>query len=212
MGKGYFTLLVSFALGAASGSAIAWIISNEKAQRDFEQKLNSVREEYKKYYSNQTVEEHNEDYHDSDFIEDQVSGGDFNSYVSSDGDFNSYVSLAKTYDEPIDYTAFSQANDDQGPVVITSEEYSEEEEYTKLEINFFEDGESYILTDETYDPIDDISKIVSKRDLEEFISQSDEDELFTKCESKKCMYSIMKNGITWEEFLRGHPIILDTRY
>lgn len=202
MSKGYFTLLVSFALGAASGSAIAWIISNEKAQRDFEQKLNSVREEYKKYYSNQTVEEHDDDYHDSDFIEDQVS----------DGDVNSYSSLAKAYDEPIDYTAFSQANDDQGPVVITSEEYSEEEEYTKLEINFFEDGESYILTDETYDPIDDISKIVSKRDLEEFIYQSDEDELFTKCESKKCMYSIMKNGITWEEFLRGHPIILDTRY
>lgn len=202
MGKGYFTLLVSFALGVASGSAIAWIISNEKAQRDFEQKLNSVREEYKKYYSNQTVEERDDDYCDSDFIEDQVS----------DGDVNSYTSLAKTYDEPIDYTAFSQANDDQGPVVITSEEYSEEEEYTKLEINFFEDGESYILTDETYDPIDDVSKIVSKRDLEEFIYQSDEDELFTKCESKKCMYSIMKNGITWEEFLRGHPIILDTRY
>ena len=42
-----------------------------------------------------------------------------------------------------------------------------------------------------------------------FINNKDQDEIFTKSDARDCLYSICKQGETWEEFVQNHPIIIE---
>lgn len=226
MNKLYISVAVAFISGIAAGAAGAWAYAHKKAQEDFDAKLDSVRKEYKRYYIEKSEEPENSKEDDS-----------VNAPAETEEVVENYVSIASTYSNPIDYTSYTpvastppksdsdaekemadilKEDDPTRPRIIPEDEYyyySEDETTTKLDIWLFksEDGD-LVLTDETFDPLDEPYKVITKEDLEEFSSQEEMDETYTVCESRDCVYSICKQQMSWEEFLRTHPVILDTRY
>ena len=150
-------------------------------------------------------------------------------------DSNDYEEIIQNYDreiaiavedQPVDYTEYAikqskdyikhaiadpiedseNDHDPAKPYVITDEEYYDDDEYTKIELFLFDD---YLLTDELWDPLEEPEKVVPMADLKKFIEDEDEDELFTKSDSRHCLYSICKQDETWDDFVRRHPIILE---
>ena len=150
-------------------------------------------------------------------------------------DSNDYEEIIQNYDreiaiavedQPVDYTEYAikqskdyikhaiadpiedseNDHDPAKPYVITDEEYYDDDEYTKIELFLFDD---YLLTDEFWDPLEEPEKVVPMADLKKFIEDKDEDELFTKSDSRRCLYNICKQDETWDDFVRRHPIILE---
>ena len=100
-------------------------------------------------------------------------------------------------------------NDPERPYVITPDDYYDDEELTKIELYLFDDG---LLTDDNWDPIEEPEKVVPMAALRAFVLDKDMDELFTKSDSRQCLYTIEKQRETWDEYVSHHPIIVDTRY
>lgn len=217
MRKLYISVALAFVAGLAAGAAGTWTFANKKAREDFDAKLDSVRKKYKELGSaTENVSDISEETPDE----------------KADSE-ESYVEIAKNYSDPVDYTSYTQVeseemvpaeedttkeesdilhNDPTRPRVISEDDYYYEEEMTKLEICLFETDGDPILTDDAWDPLDEPYKVITKEDLDAFVKQDEEDEIYTLCEARNCMYSISKQGLTWEEFLRANPIIIETRY
>lgn len=223
MSKVYIYAAGAFLAGLATGAIAAWKFANEKAQRDLEEKLKSVKDDYKELYSRIMISE-NEPEKD---LKDESDSG-FNQQ-----DVNTYELYAGSYDKNIDYTSYSAENaseekspekedEDDGPDiyrndpsrprVITDEEYYDEPDMNKLSICLFEDEENPVLTDDAWDPLEEPYKVITKEDLDSFLAQDDVDEIFTVCEARNCMYSIEKQGQNWDTFLKHNPIIIETGY
>ena len=220
MKKLYISVAVAFLSGVLAGAAGTWVYANKKAQEDFDSKLDSVKKQYKRHYI------YKESYSPKETtVEEQAE-------QEKVQEVESYTTIASNYSDPIDYTSYTQvdepvmegaapeeevpdilSDDPTKPRVISEDDYYYEEEMTKLEICLFEteDGDP-VLTDEIFDPLDEPYKVITKEDLVGFITQDETDEIFTVCDSRQCMYSISKQGVSWEDFLRTHPVILDTRY
>lgn len=217
MRKLYISVALAFIAGVAAGAAGTWTFANKKAREDFDVKLESVRKKYKER-CNATE--------DAVDISEEIPD-------ENDNSEETYVEIAKNYSDPVDYTSYTQVeseeialpednaakeesdilhNDPTRPRVISEDDYYYEEEMTKLEICLFETDGDPILTDDAWDPLDEPYKVITKEDLDAFVKQDDEDEIYTLCEARNCMYSISKQGLTWEEFLRANPIIIETRY
>lgn len=217
MRKLYISVALAFVAGLAAGAAGTWTFANKKAREDFDAKLDSVRKKYKELGS---VTENVLD------ISEETPDEKANSEET-------YVEIAKNYSDPVDYTSYTQVeseemalteedttkeesdilhNDPTRPRVISEDDYYYEEEMTKLEICLFETDGDPILTDDAWDPLDEPYKVITKEDLDAFVEQDEEDEIYTLCEARNCMYSISKQGLTWEEFLKANPIIIETRY
>lgn len=217
MRKLYISVALAFVAGLAAGAAGTWTFANKKAREDFDAKLDSVRKKYKELGS---VTENVLDI--SEETPDEKADSE-----------ESYVEIAKNYSDPVDYTSYTQVeseemvpteedttkeesdilhNDPTRPRVISEDDYYYEEEMTKLEICLFETDGDPILTDDAWDPLDEPYKVITKEDLDAFVKQDEEDEIYTLCEARNCMYSISKQGLTWEEFLKANPIIIETRY
>lgn len=217
MRKLYISVALAFMAGLAAGAAGTWTFANKKAREDFDAKLDSVRKKYKELGS---VTENVLDI--SEETPDEKADSE-----------ESYVEIAKNYSDPVDYTSYTQVeseemvpteedttkeesdilhNDPTRPRVISEDDYYYEEEMTKLEICLFETDGDPILTDDAWDPLDEPYKVITKEDLDAFVKQDEEDEIYTLCEARNCMYSISKQGLTWEEFLKANPIIIETRY
>lgn len=217
MRKLYISVALAFVAGLAAGAAGTWTFANKKAREDFDAKLDSVRKKYKELGS---VTENVSDI--SEETPDEKADSE-----------ETYVEIAKNYSDPVDYTSYTQVeseemvpteedttkeesdilhNDPTRPRVISEDDYYYEEEMTKLEICLFETDGDPILTDDAWDPLDEPYKVITKEDLDAFVKQDEEDEIYTLCEARNCMYSISKQGLTWEEFLKANPIIIETRY
>lgn len=217
MRKLYISVALAFVAGLAAGAAGTWTFANKKAREDFDAKLDSVRKKYKELgNATENVLDISEETPDE-----------------KDNSEESYVEIAKNYSDPVDYTSYTQVeseemvpteedttkeesdilhNDPTRPRVISEDDYYYEEEMTKLEICLFETDGDPILTDDAWDPLDEPYKVITKEDLDAFVKQDEEDEIYTLCEARNCMYSISKQGLTWEEFLKANPIIIETRY
>lgn len=217
MRKLYISVALAFVAGLAAGAAGTWTFANKKAREDFDAKLDSVRKKYKELGS----------------VTENVLDISEETPDEKDDSEESYVEIAKNYSDPVDYTSYTQVeseemvpteedttkeesdilhNDPTRPRVISEDDYYYEEEMTKLEICLFETDGDPILTDDAWDPLDEPYKVITKEDLDAFVKQDEEDEIYTLCEARNCMYSISKQGLTWEEFLKANPIIIETRY
>lgn len=225
MSKVYIYAAGAFLAGLATGALTAWKFANEKAQRDLEEKLKSVKDDYKELYSRIMItdespekdnpEDTSENFTEKDRTEYESFAGNYNPN-SKKVDYTSYSSSDKTPEEPADEKDEDDPdiyrNDPSRPRVITAEEYYDEPDMNKISICLFEDDENPVLTDDVWDPLEEPYKVITKEDLEEFLAQDDDDEIFTVCEARNCMYSIEKQGQNWGTFLKHNPIIIETGY
>lgn len=215
---------VGFIFGAAIGSAISWLVANKQYAERMAKELESYKKAVKELASK------DDDKEDKHFTEDEQE----EIYQEIARNYDSEIEQA-TKDQPIDYTSFTMhdsfmdavnenrnfikqaisepiedadidKNDPERPYVISDEEYYDDDVTTKIELFLFDDC---LLTDENWDPIEEPEKIIPMEAMRVFINNKDQDEIFTKSDARDCLYSICKQGETWEEFVQNHPIIIE---
>lgn len=223
MKKIYIFSLISAVVGAAAGAGICWSIAKKKYDHKLAVEIDSVRASYARYirerktppdytqHCQEMIDEIKEDAvePETDSIENMndVSYVDYTRYYSSE---NSDTPQISREDETIEVS--SENDSGNRPYVISEEDYYDyidNEDVTPIEIYLFDDG---FLTDEDYEPIEDPNKIITQEALRVFLASEEQDEMFTRVDSRNCIYCIEKQGLTWEETLKRHPIILETDY
>ena len=219
---------IAMIFGAVIGGGAAYAYATYEYEKRMVKELDSYKRALdaldmtdEKDESDDTVE------HDAktDISEEPTVKKDPNDYEEIIQNYDREIAIA-VEDQPVDYTEYAikqskdyikhaiadpiedseNDHDPAKPYVITDEEYYDDDEYTKIELFLFDD---YLLTDELWDPLEEPEKVVPMADLKKFIENEDEDELFTKSDSRHCLYSICKQDETWDDFVRRHPIILE---
>ena len=214
MNKTYIYAAIALLVGAAGGAATGVYISKKKYEARLAEEVESVKVSYTRYIR-ECREKSSENTPAHEDVDDPQ---EYTTYTAIAGNYA--LALEKgAAEQTVDYTSYADETDSSGnpdippsstPVVVSEDYYYEnEDDYTKIEIYLFDDG---FMSDEDYEPIEDPNKIVQKADISKFLSDDENDELFTKVDAKKCLYCISKQGETWDEVLRRHPFILETNY
>ena len=229
MNKSYILAAVSFVLGVGSGFGGAYIYLKKKHEEKLAEEVDSLKKAYGRQSRRNVSDIVSNDIHDENDVESTVEKNDYVDLVNDLGyddddsekktvEYTNYYKTESIDDFPEDTETIEDlpTNDPYRPRVISDEEYYDyEDTYERIEINLFEndsDKTDYTLTDIAWEPLEEPFKVICKTDLENFIEQDEEDEIFTVCDGRHCVYSIMKQGQSWDEFLRNNPVIVETRY
>ena len=229
MTKANVSAIVSFVLGIAIGVSGSYIYLKKRHEKQLAREVESLKEVYgRKKSSTASIDDILDDRTQRELQDEAVKqvkdlvnrlgydNSDISAPVTTNNDYTSYFDGKDSIDEfPEDDTdeyIDLPKNNPSRPRVITDEEYYDEPDMEKIEINLFENGVDYVLTDTSWEPLEEPYKVITKADLEAFVEQHDEDEIYTVCDARHCMYSIMKQGQSWDEFLKNNPVIVETRY
>lgn len=207
-------------VGAAAGGVVSWFVANKY----YEERMARETRSYKKAIDTFRASDDEDD--QTDIFEEDTK----EVYQQIASNYDAEIDSVNK-DQPTDYTAYSGTNavaesrnyirnaislpvdnpfvdedDPERPYVIPDEDYYEDESTTKIELFLFDD---LLLTDECWDPVEEPEKVIPMEALRAFVNNEDQDEIFTRSDYRDCLYSITKQGETWEEFVQNHPIIVE---
>ena len=209
---------VAMIFGAVIGGGLAYVYATQEYEKRMRKELDS----YKRALDALDMQETTvEDEPENDISEETPQG---TVYEEMAHNYDREIAIAAE-DQPIDYTEFAvkqsrdyirnaindpvedseNDHDPEKPYVISDEEFYDDEDYTKIELFLFDD---YLLTDEFWDPLEEPEKVIPMKDLKKFV-EDEEDEIFTRSDSRRCIYTITKQDETWDEFVKRHPVILE---
>lgn len=210
---------VAMIFGAVIGGGLAYVY----ATQEYENRMRKELDSYKRALDALDMQEATvEDEPENDISEETPHG---TVYEEMAHNYDREIAIAAE-DQPIDYTEFAvkqsrdhirnaindpvedseNDHDPEKPYVISDEEFYNDEDSTKIELFLFDD---YLLTDEFWDPLEEPEKVIPMADLKKFVEDNEEDEIFTRSDSRHCIYTITKQDETWDEFVKRHPIILE---
>lgn len=229
MNKATVSAVISFVLGIGMGAAGSYVYLKKQHEERLAREVESLKEAYgRKQSPTKNIDDILDDRTQRELQDEAVKqvkdlvnrlgydDTDISAPVTMNNDYTRYFDGKDSIDEfpeddSDDYIDLPK-NDPSRPRVITDEEYYDEPDMEKIEINLFENGADYVLTDTSWEPLEEPYKVITKTDLEAFMKQHDEDEIYTVCDARHCMYSITKQGQSWDEFLKNNPVIVETRY
>lgn len=190
MGK--MTNALSFLAGAAIGGGLVWYYVREKEAARADREIESVKATYAK----------REQAEQKDIPSTPVPPGknqdkpDLADYVKR-LEREGYTEYSRTI-EPAEKEN-PEASED-GPYVISPEEFGEIEEYTKVSLTYFADG---VLADELNEPVDDVEEIVG--DALEHFGEYEDDSVFVRNDAKRCDYEILQDLRNFKDVLEDMP-------
>lgn len=210
MSRAYIYAAVGFIAGVLSGVAAAGYYFHKRYEERLDEEVRSVKESFGRVYSYKGSHPDNDEKTDISVTDDDsiikrevdTSKTDYTKYFENP-DITDEIAVIDEVETPEEDLAPGEA-----PYVIDDYEYMQDEESTRIELLYFDDG---LITDENWDPVEDLSRVVSKKDLEEFV-KSDEDSIYTRSDARHCIYIIEKQDEPWEGFVERHPIIKETSY
>ena len=205
--------------GAVIGGGLAYVYATQEYEKRMRKELDS----YKRALDALDMQEATVEDEPENDISEETSHGTV--YEELAHNYDREIAIAAE-DQPIDYTEFAvnqsrdyirnaindpvedseNDHDPEKPYVISDEEFYNDEDFTKIELFLFDD---YLLTDEFWDPLEEPEKVIPMADLKKFVEDNEEDEIFTRSDSRHCIYTITKQDETWDEFVKRHPIILE---
>lgn len=223
-----FKNIALFIFGAIAGAGAGYMYANKKYEERLNKEIESLKKVYAEYHKLEENKENPSTFSDQfepDVIEKKAPDHPVEE-IDEDSDqmTTDYTKFAARYnkelkegdlmpEDPNDIPYYPQIaikldENPSEPVVIDEDEFYEvdEEEYTKLILYLYDSGE---ITEDNYDPITEVDKVVKEEDLSDFVKNEDEEELYVKVESRKVIYCIEKQHETWEEMLDRHPVIAE---
>ena len=234
MSKALYFLGGAF-IGVVAGGAASWLFAKKKFEKQRDEEVESYKRAFQKNIMakneklkadaekarklDSIVKEAKTQVHE---IVDSHTMTDYENIIKNYETGTDYVSKKQKHDytahfsndtESDDTEAMDDsdidANDPYRPYEISDEEFFNDEETTKIELYLFNDG---MLVDESWEPVEEIEKVVPKKIMDEFLANSDKDELFLKSDGRNCLYDVQKQDENWEGFVDRHPIIKETIY
>ena len=168
---------VTFALGAAAGSVVAWRLLKSKYERLAKEEIDEVRE----YYHQKHITECTE------CNEETAPAEEYDEAAQ-------YQDIIKTYTEQEGGSVMAQDYIVPAPHVITPEEFAMDDEYQSESLTLYACG---TLTDDFDNPIEDVPAMVG--DALDHFGEYEDDSVFVRNDQYKCNYEICKDVRTYEQ-------------
>lgn len=183
MNKGISVLI--FAAGAAIGSIVTWKLTKTKYEAIADAEIKSVKETWAKRnakndISNETEAEEEDSEEDDDEEVSEEDLDEYNEIISGNGYFSE--------DE-------LEVRMRKGPYVIPPDELGEEDEYEIETLYYFEDK---VLTDDMYNPIEDVEGMVGVASLDTF-GQYEDDSVYVRNDRYKIYFEILADLRNYSE-------------
>lgn len=182
---------IAFALGAAAGSIVTWLLVKKKYEKQAQDDIQEIRDYYaEKYKDKKERVEYTE-------IRDSSDDGD-DDYDSDAAD------IAK-----IDYANIVRnegyTNEEKGvgtaPYVIAPEEYGEADGYEMISLTSYADG---VLADDWDEPVEDIANTVGA-DYASHFGEYEDDSVFVRNDRLKVDYEILADPRRFEDVAHAGP-------
>lgn len=184
------TAFVIFALGASIGSVATWFYTKKKYEKIAQEEIDSVKSVFSKKKENVNNASNNEEA--AEFNREKPSVTDYAKKLSTEG-----------------YTNYSNSEVDQEeeksnkPYVIPPEAFGEKDGYSQISLSFFSDHK---LTDENYEPIENIENTVGSESLNHF-GEYEDDSVFVRNDRLKADFEILLDQRRWSDIAKTDPIL-----
>lgn len=185
--------IIAFLLGAGIGSVIAWQLTERKyAEWASPEDIDEIRKVYAKDHVRQAANE------DSD-SEEQIC-----KKARNKPDVEAYADLIRKHN----YSNYSKADaiKDEGhkddiPYVIPPTEFGEFDDYSRIELTYYEDG---VLADELDEEVEDADDIVGE-DFASHFGEYEDDSVYIRNDSKRSDYLILKDNRKFADVVKNQP-------
>lgn len=174
--------LISFAAGAAIGSAVTWIFVKKKYEKIAQEEIESVKEVFAKRIEEATKS-----------VEDDIP-------EFEEEDYEEYGHLAHSYGG----NDIPNLGSDK-PYTISPEEYGEEEDYERFNFTYYADG---TLTDENDCIIEDVEGTFGL-DVASYFGEFEDDSVHIRDDQKKCEFEILYDQRDYAEVLNQKPYLAE---
>ena len=190
------TAFVIFACGVSVGAVSSWFYAKKKYQKLAQEEIDSVKQVF-------SWKKEESDYVKNDQEETEKIAAEFNREKPSIADY------AKKLSEE-GYTRYSNSeigqkdeDDEDKPYVISPDEFGEKDGYTQISLSFFSDHK---LTDENYEPIEDIENTVGVESLNCF-GEYEDDSVFVRNDRLKADFAILLDQRRWSDVAENDPLL-----
>ena len=198
MSKCVLSKVFLFALGASVGSLVTWKLMDEKYKQLADQEIESMREYYKEKYEDNyeqlsldDIPEEEEFNENPDIDEEEIAECE---RVVENAGYTNYADMVKLNKE-VESVAM--------PYVISPDDFAEIREYKAVSLIYFSDG---VLTDNKYEPIEDVDNVVGYDSLDHFGDYED-DSVHVRNDRLKTDFEILLDPRKYSDFINNdsHP-------
>ena len=193
-----------FALGASVGSLVTWKLMDEKYKQLANQEIESMREYYKEKYEDnykqptlddvivEAVEEAEEEFNEHPDVDEEEVAECEN--IAENAGYTNYADMVKINKEVENVAE---------PYVISPDDFAEIREYKAKSLIYFSDG---VLTDNEYEPIEDVDNVVGFDSLDHFGDYED-DSVHVRNDRLKTDFEILLDPRKYADFINNdsHP-------
>lgn len=190
-----------FAAGAAVGSVVTWKVIESKYAQMAREEVEAVRDLYRESH----IDEESEDESEPDpSVEDDIPARrrrsdnpmrrEYNDLLKTEG----YTNYAGTNS---DVENDEEVSDVEKPYILSPAEFSSNEEYQTETLFYFDDG---VLTDDDYNPIEDVGGIVGTESLTTF-GQYEPDAVYVRNERHLTDYEIILDVRRFADLPKSKP-------
>ena len=188
------TNAMMFVLGAAVGSMVTWQYTKRKYEQIAQEEIDSVKSAYTKREVKSQVE-----------IEKQVAegGDDSLKYVKEKPGVLEYAAQLQK-EGYINYSSsISSGNEaeENGPYIISPEEFGEFEEYEKISLTYYSDQ---VVADENDEVIDDVEGVIGFESLTHF-GEYEDDSVFVRNDRLQSDYEILMDQRLYSDIISTMP-------
>ena len=183
--------IITFVIGAAVGSAVSWYLTKQKYESIIDEEINSVKEVFS------TIKEQK--------IEKPVKTDEEEKKVTNPAieksDIMKYASKIRN-EKYVDYTTKKEEkHSEDGPYVITPDEFGEYDDYTQITLIYYADN---VLTDELDQLVENVEDTIGYDSLTHF-GEYDDDSVYVRNDKRKIDYEILRSLRTYAEVIKENP-------
>lgn len=189
-------IFLSFVSGAAIGSVVAWKLLEKKYETLTQNEIDSVKAAFKKMHDNDISEsESKEEDHLQHAVDERIEEIIAKEAINKP-DITKYASmyaggtLQNNDDDP---------TEDDGPRVISPDEFGEMDDYEEVSLVYYSDG---VLADENDIVVTDIEEKVGS-DFYEHFGEYEDDSVFIRNDERKTDYEILYSEKDFSELMNN---------
>lgn len=169
-------------------------------KKHYEELANEEIAAVKEYYKNERIEAFEKDYVEES-VEENETAEDQTDYeeIIRKLNYNEYSHKPK---EEVEILKTQKPEEPKGPYVITPEDFTNERNYEKITLTYFE-GDGIFMDDMTEEEVNDAEASVGKENLSRF-SEFEPDLLYVRNEKERTDYEIILREDRYSEYIVGN--------
>lgn len=192
MNKDLLSKVLIFIGGAAIGSVLTWKFVKEKYEREKNEDIEAMREDYREAKEKLKDEEMLANIPD-EYFEDQAD-------VEAKKEYKRMTSMYEgSHGDDIETEEVIRMRKANGPRVISPSEFEDlvDEGYSTETLYYYEDG---VLTDDYDNVIEDVEEMVSEEALKHFGDyEDDKDTVYVRNDNHHCLYEILRDTANFSD-------------